>query len=290
MDRTIIDGFEVSLRSPEQFAFEGICPLEETVLVSISQQLDKKSQSIPHFRAPLLRDALNTLAAVAARRAQPLYIAPNLDQLTDLVPTVAASSPVLSLGPLPSAMIKGGLLVIPDISYGVPDHNLLSLLMGNRHIDLPELGLDLEAESSFRVVYCSAISLGDEHPPNMLEGFLSDPIDIPEPGPAKKKQSLEDHFPDSPKNLIDDIVKLIGRAKELGHTVSARESERFAKSLLAPTKKLNTTILADSTRSLFGDDIARLVEKQKLLTQFHELENTDLLAALKEELETEDSG
>lgn len=288
MDRTSVDGFELALRSPENFNFPAAGGTDESFLKSLSEALDKPAQSIPYLRAKSLKDALNVVAAVAALRNQPLYIAPSVDQLTAMVPTLAASSPVLSAGALPTAMVKGGLLAIPDLSNGDPDPNLLPILMGNRHIDLPDLGFAVNAKDEFRVLYCSAIYNGEDTLPQVLASFLQDPLDVPGLTTEQATKTLESRFPESPKALIADIAKLINQAKALGRPATVDDGEKLATKLFA-TPEYSASDLANAARPLFGDDIAKLVEEQKLLNSFHELENNKLLAELKEELKDEES-
>lgn len=288
MDRTSVEGFELALRSPENFNFPESGGSDEGFLKSLSEALDKPAQSIPYLRASSLKDALNVVAAVAGLRNQPLYIAPSVDQLTALVPTLAASSPVLSVGALPSAMLKGGLLAIPDLSNGDPDSNLLPILMGNRHIDLPDLGFAVHAADEFRVVYCSAVYNGDDKLPQVLASFLQDPLDVPGMSGEQAKKTLQSRFPESPKALIADIVKLINEAKALGRPASVEDGEKLAARLFAKPAEYSALDLANATRPLFGEDIAKMVEEEKLLSSFHELENNKLLDELKEELKDEE--
>lgn len=289
MDRTSVDGFELALRSPENFNFPADGGSDEGFLKSLSEALDKPAQSIPYLRAKSLKDALNVVAAVASLRNQPLYIAPSVDQLTAMVPTLAASSPVLSAGALPTAMVKGGLLAIPDLSNGDPDPNLLSILMGNRHIDLPDLGFAVNAQDEFRVLYCSAIYNGEDNLPQVLASFLQDPMDVPGLTVAQTEKTLESRFPESPKALIADIAKLIKQAKALGRSATVDDGEKLASKLFAKPDEYSATDLANAARPIFGDDIAKLVEEEKLLSSFHELESKKLLDELKEELKDEEN-
>jgi hypothetical protein len=288
MERISVDGYELTLTSPIKIDLDQLESPDEAFLKTVCRALDGPDQVIPYLRAQSLKDALNVLAIVASRRKQPLYIAPSVDQLTAMVPTLAATSSVMSAGTLPSAMIKGGLLVIPDLSNGEPDSNLLTILMGKRHIDIPELGVDLEAEEGFRIIYCSPIYTDDEKLPTLLAAFLSSPIDVPALTSQQTINQLQKSFPESAKVLLEDIAELLKQAQSLGRVGSIQDGESLARELFNPDRHQYPGRLAATARPLFGDDIANMVEDQKLLQAFHDIESKQLLDQLKKELESED--
>lgn len=288
MEQRSLNQVNVTLLSPSSVPFEREQSLYKKRIDALNAALSKAGNQLPTVVAPTLREAFALVCAAAKGQDKPCYLAP-LDakaELDALLFQCQAPSPQKApvAGPMLSAMLKGGLLVFggPGLNQALV-YRFFSVLAGSKSIDLPSLGTSIDIDPGFQIVLAFD---EDSMPDESLRQFMNTPVNV-DASQEETKDYLKSQWPDSPSALLSDIAVLLGKARELGESASIYESHRLADRLLGRKGPWTREELQASTGDTLGQEVARIVERDKLLSAFQELETEADLEALRQELDDE---